>query len=240
MDAIPTFCKITREAQETLVKAHAILVKRIARHMIAKLPNTVLIDDLIQAGMMGLLEAARNYDAEKGASFETYAGIRIRGHILDEVRQNDWLPRSVHKNARTIATAVRKIENRLGRGAKDREIAKELNLELHEYYDFLKEAAEPPCLGFQDFGMSDDDVASHLPHGFEPHSEVIRRDLKTKLAKVIDTLPERERMILSLYYEQDLNLKEIGAVFDIGESRVSQIMTQAIVRIQSRLNKSVF
>ncbi|MDI1351771.1 MAG: RNA polymerase sigma factor FliA, partial [bacterium] len=150
MDALAAYSKANEHTQESLVRMHAILVKRIAHHLLGRLPQSVQLDDLIQAGMVGLLEAARHYDASKGASFETYAGIRIRGHMLDEVRRNDWVPRSVYRNSRMISDAVRHIEHKLGREAKDLEVAEELGLPINEYHEMLQDSASGHLYGFED------------------------------------------------------------------------------------------
>lgn len=236
MDALAAYSKVNQQTQETLIKSHALLVKRIAHHLLGRLPQSVQLDDLIQAGMLGLLEAARHYDSSKGASFETYAGIRIRGHMLDEVRRNDWVPRSVHRNSRMISEAVRQIEHRFGREAKDNEVAEELGLSLQEYHEMLQDSAGSHLYGFDDVGVTDD-ILYGEESGLlsEPHANVFRTDLMSRLAQVISGLPQKERMVLSLYYEQDLNLKEIGEVLDVSESRVSQILSQATHRIKSRL-----
>ncbi|KTD32402.1 flagellar biosynthesis sigma factor FliA [Legionella moravica] len=238
MDALAAYSKINQQTQETLVKSHAILVKRIAHHLLGRLPHSVQLDDLIQAGMLGLLEAAIHYDSTKGASFETYAGIRIRGHMLDEVRRNDWVPRSVYRNARMISEAVRNLEHRFGREAKDAEIAKELGLPLNEYHEMLQDSASSHLYGFEDLGVTDDMLHSEgAGESTEPHVHVMQKDLMSRLAQVIDGLPQKERMVLSLYYEQDLNLKEIGEVLEVSESRVSQILSQATLRIKSRITE---
>lgn len=237
MDALATSSKVDQQTQETLVKTHAVLVKRIAYHLLGRLPQHVQLDDLIQAGMMGLLEAASHYDPDKGASFETYAGIRIRGHMLDEVRRNDWVPRSVHKNARMIAHAVKSVENREGRVAMDLEIAEELELSLDEYHDMLQDSVSSQLYGFEDLGVSEDvlqieqDAAS-----YEPQATVMHNDLMKHVAQIIEGLPKNEKLVLSLYYEQDLNLKEIGEVIEVSESRVSQILSQATLRLKSRVS----
>lgn len=235
MDAIATtYSRANQQAQELLVKAHAVLVKRIAHHLLMRLPQSVMLDDLIQAGMMGLLEAARHYDVTKGASFETYAGIRIRGYILDEVRRNDWIPRSVHRNSRMVSAAVKAVENRMGREATDREIAEELNLEVDDYYEFLKDASGSQFYGFDDSGLTDDTMKNDHAGLSEPHATAMHDDTMAKLAEIIHSLPKKERLVLSLYYEQDLNLKEIGEVLGVSESRISQIHTQATLRIKAR------
>ncbi|EHL31606.1 RNA polymerase sigma factor FliA [Legionella drancourtii] len=236
MDALAAYSKVNQQIQETLVKNHALLVKRIAHHLLGRLPQSVQLDDLIQAGMLGLLEATRHYDSSKGASFETYAGIRIRGYMLDEVRRNDWVPRSVYRNSRMISEAVKHVEHRLGREAKDFEIAAEIGISLTEYHEMLQDSASSHLYGFEDLGVTDD--ALHGEEGqssTEPHANVFHSDLMNRLAEVIKGLPHKEQMVLSLYYEHDLNLKEIGEVLGVSESRVSQILSQATHRIKSRL-----
>lgn len=234
VQAAMTQDKVNQQTKDILVKTHATLVKRIAHHLLVRLPACVQLDDLIQAGMMGLLEAVRHYDVSKGASFETYAGIRIRGHMLDEVRRNDWVPRSVYRNARMISLAVKQAENKLGRQASDREIAQELGLNLTKYYELLKESAGSQLHGFEDSGIDDDSLQGDSALA-EPHTQVVHDDFMSKLAQIIAGLPEKERLVLSLYYQQDLNLKEIGDVLGLSESRVSQIHTQATLRIKSRM-----
>ncbi|KTD16498.1 RNA polymerase sigma factor FliA [Legionella jordanis] len=236
MDALAAYGKVNQQTQEMLVKTHALMVKRIAHHLLGRLPHSVQLDDLIQAGMLGLLEAVRHYDSTKGASFETYAGIRIRGHMLDEVRRNDWVPRSVYRNARVIAEAVKKVENRLGRDAKDSEIASELNISLEDYHEMLKDSCGSQLYGFDDLGVTDDVLKIESGNeSTEPHVNVLQQDMINQLSQIIDSLPEKEKLVLSLYYEQDLNLKEIGEVLGVSESRVSQIHSQATLRIKSRL-----
>jgi RNA polymerase sigma factor for flagellar operon FliA len=236
VDALAAYSKINEHSQETLVKTHAVLVKRIAHHLLGRLPQTVQLDDLIQAGLMGLLEAARNYDSSKGASFETYAGIRIRGYMLDEVRRNDWVPRSVHRNSRKISEAVQHLENRLGREAKDVEIAAELEIPLTEYHEMLYDSAGSHLYAFDDLGVTDDVLrGGEGASSTEPQAKVLQDDIMTHLGQVIDGLPPKEQLVLSLYYEQDLNLKEIGEVIGVSESRISQILSQAILRIKARL-----
>lgn len=233
MDTAMTQGEMNQQSYEALVHTYTVLVKRIAHHLLSRLPQSVQLDDLIQAGMLGLLEAARHYDPTKGASFETYAGIRIRGHILDELRHLDWVPRSVHRNTRKISEAVAHIEHQLGREAKDTEIVSELGISLSEYHDMLQDSANGHVCGFDDVGAGsvDDEVQASIP---EPHSRVLRDDLMMHLNHIIDNLPPQERMALSLYYEHDLNLKEIGDVLDVSESRVSQILSQATLHVRSR------
>jgi RNA polymerase sigma factor for flagellar operon FliA len=236
VDALAAQSKVNQQTQDTLIKTHALLVKRIAHHLLGRLPQSIQLDDLIQAGMLGLLEAVRHYDDTKGASFETYAGIRIRGYMLDEVRRNDWVPRSVYRNARMVSAAVKIVENRLGRDAKDHEVAEELGVSLTEYHDILNDSAGAHLYGFEDLGVTDDILKDEtLTISTEPHINALRNDMRNHLTQVLDSLPKKERLVLSLYYEQDLNLKEIGDVLGVSESRVSQIHSQATHRIKARL-----
>lgn len=220
------------------VEEYAPLVKRIAHHMMMRMPASVQVEDLIQAGMIGLLEAAQKYDASRGASFETYAGIRIRGSIVDEMRKGDWAPRSVHRNARRVSEAITAVEARIGRDAQDQEVADELGVDLNEYFSMLHDASSSRLFSFEE-SFGDDD--NHLDAGnvsmafISPLDGLQRESLKQSLAQAITQLPERERLVLALYYDEELNLKEIGQIIGVSESRVSQIHSQAALRLRSRL-----
>src|SRR3990167_1299197 len=212
------------------------MVKRIAHHLLGRLPRSIQLDDLMQAGMVGLLEASMQYDETKGASFETYAGIRIRGHMLDEVRQNDWVPRSVYRHARMVSAAVRAVENRLHRDAYDHEIAAELGVSIAAYHTMLQDSNGAHLYGFDDVGVTDDVMRGDgNGQSTEPLTQAMDDDMAQRLAEVIERLPKQERLVLSLYYEHDLNLKEIGDVLEVSESRVSQIHSQATHRMKARL-----
>ncbi len=226
------------ERADGLVRQHASLVKRIAFHLMARLPSSVQVDDLIQAGMIGLLEASRKYEPSKGASFETYAGIRIRGSMMDEIRKGDWVPRSVHRNARKISEAIKVVEGRESRDAKDHEVAKELEMSLDDYHVCLKDSASGKLFSYDEVLEGGDGSVDQLEsHSENPYLEIQGDAFKEGLAKAILTLPERERIVLSLYYDEELNLKEIGAVLSVSESRVSQIHSQAALRLRSRLTE---
>ena len=229
------------EAQEgnltEVVDRYAPLVKRIAHHLLLRMPASVQIDDLIQSGMIGLLEAAKKYDVTKGASFETYAGIRIRGSMLDEVRKGDWAPRSVHRKSRKVAEAIKAIEARTGQDAKDVQVAKEMNIDLNAYYAILQDASGSRLFSFDDITEGDDsatEMAAGAPIG--PCDGLQRDTFKAHLTRAIDGLPEREKLVLALYYDEELNLKEIGEVIGVSESRVSQIHSQAAMRLKARLS----
>ena len=221
------------EQQDRLVEQYAPLVKRIAYHLLGRLPSSVQVEDLMQAGMIGLLEASRKFDFGKGASFETYAGIRIRGAMLDEVRKGDWAPRSVHRNTRMVSDAMRAVEARLGRDAKDHEVAVELDMSLEEYYAILSDTAGSKLFSFDD--LLEAGAPADVQGGEEPLSVLQDERFRAALVEAIDGLPERERLLLSLYYDEELNLKEIGAVLGVSESRVSQLHSQCAARLRAKL-----
>ena len=221
-----------------LVSKYAGLVKRIAHHLMGRLPPSVQIEDLIQSGMIGLLEASRNYDHSKGASFETYAGIRVRGSMLDEIRKGDWAPRSVHRNTRRIAQAIRQIENDTGRDARDHEVASSLDISLDDYHRMLQDTVGTRIFGFDDIGINEDSIAEGVVGACSSLLDNLQKsDFKNGLAKGISSLPERERLVLALYYEEELNLREVGEVLGVSESRISQIHSQAMIRLQSRMKE---
>ncbi|WP_191968713.1 RNA polymerase sigma factor FliA [Cellvibrio sp. KY-GH-1] len=221
------------------IEDYAPLVKRIAYHMMMRMPASVQVDDLIQAGMIGLIEASQKYDMSRGASFETYAGIRIRGAIVDEMRRGDWVPRSVHRNARRVSQAIAAVEARTGRDATDGEVAAELGVSLDEYFVMLQDSSSARLFSYEEtFGEEDSNIdASEHSSAFVSPLEGMQRDgLKKALFDAICQLPEREQMVLSLYYDQELNLKEIGLVLGVSESRVSQIHSQAAARLRTKLS----
>jgi RNA polymerase sigma factor FliA len=238
MKAVSMYASVQSVGTDSLIREHAPLVKRIAHHLLNRLPDSVQVDDLIQAGMLGLLEAIKNFDASQGASFETYAGIRIKGAMLDEVRRADWTPRSVHKNSRMISEAIQAIESKTQSEAKDAEIARHLGLAVDEYNRMLQDSTS--CRLFSVDELADnEDRHFDVPGGEddEPLTGLVRDGFQQALASAIMHLPERERLVISLYYDDELNLREIGEVLNISESRVSQICTQAVLRLRSRLSE---
>ena len=221
---------------EQLVTAHVDLVRRIAHHLAARLPASVQVEDLVQSGMVGLIEASRQFQQGQGATFATYAGIRIRGAMIDELRRADWTPRSVHRNTRRIADAIQQVESREGRAASDREIADALSVPLDEYHAMLQDSASSQILGLDDLFGEDTDTDRWMPGGgCAPPEEIEQNQFRDALAQALGGLPEKERLVLALYYDEELNLREIGAVMGITESRVSQIRSQALHRLRGRL-----
>jgi len=226
------------EGSNDLVVKHAPLVKRIAYHLMARLPSSVVVDDLIQAGMVGLLEASRNYRPDLGASFETYSGIRIRGAMLDELRRNDWAPKSVHRKNRELTKVVREIEARTGRDARDDEIAKEMGITLDDYYKILQDSSNVRIYGFEELGVDEDAIELGLTDRKNgPLEEMSNERFKGNLSEAIAGLPEREKMVVTLYYDSELNLREIGSVLGVSESRISQLLSQAMIRLRARMKE---
>ena len=225
-------------SSDDLITQHVELVKRIAQHLIARLPSSVDIDDLMQSGMVGLLEAANNFDPSRGASFETYAGIRIRGSMLDDIRKHDWTPRSVHHKYRQVAEAINAIESELGRPASSEEIASKLDISVDEYHKILADSASSRLFSLEE--TLDEPSIHRAPPKSDtatPEQELYKAQFRGTLAAQIEQLPERERLVLSLYYEREMNLKEIGQVLDVTESRVCQIHGQAMVRLRAAMGK---
>ncbi|MGN2247580.1 RNA polymerase sigma factor FliA [Frateuria sp. GZRR35] len=237
MSVASEYLQLQKQSADELVRQHAPLVRRIAYHLMGRLPPSVDVGDLIQSGMIGLLEAARHYATDRAASFETYAGIRIRGAMLDELRKTDWTPRSVHRKVREVAEVVRQIEIETGADAEDAEVIKRLGVSAEEYHAILADAASARLLSLtapdDGDGAPAFDVVDQGNLG--PAESIEQEGLRQALIDGISGLPEREQLVMSLYYEQELNLKEIGAVLGVTESRVCQIHGQAIVRLRARL-----
>ncbi len=224
------------QSTDALVRRHAELVKRIAYHLAGRLPSSVEVADLIQSGMLGLLEAANNYSADRGASFETYAGIRIRGAMLDALRKLDWAPRSVHRKARAAATAVRELEGETGCEAQDIDIAARMGVSLDEYFKVVQDATSCHLVSLNETtGDEDSPLVRMADETADPFRDIVDSDFRKALALAIENLPEREKLVMSLYYDEELNLKEIGAVLKVTESRVCQLHGQALVRLKARL-----
>jgi RNA polymerase sigma factor for flagellar operon FliA len=218
------------------VEQYLPLVKKIAYHLKGRLPDSVFVEDLIQAGVIGLIEALQKYSADQGASFETYAGIRIRGAMLDEIRKGDWTPRSVHRKSREVSEAIRQVEARLGRESRDSEVAQEMGLSLEEYHHILVDTSSAHLMSIDEPDsevLSEDQLDGHSP---SPLAILADAGFKQNLAMLIDELPEKEKLVMALYYDEELNLKEIGLVLEVSESRVSQIHSQAIKRLRARMS----
>ncbi len=214
------------------------LVKRIAYHIMARLPASVQVDDLIQVGMIGLLDAINRYEGSYGRQFESYAAQRIRGSILDELRDADWLPRSIRKKMRQIEAAANKMEQQQGNAPSKKDLVAELGISLDEYYETLQSARGAQLIYFEDFQKDDEEpFLDRLTSDAESNPLNFLLDVNTRemVVNAIDNLPPREKMVMGMHYEQEMNLREIGEVLGVSESRVCQLHTQAIARLRSRL-----
>ncbi len=220
---------------ERLVSEHADLVRRIAYHLVARLPNSVDVNDLIQSGMLGLMEAAKRFTGGQGANFETYAGIRIRGAMVDELRRSDWAPRSVHRRAREMEQVMRRLEHQLGRSPEAQEVAEEMGVTIDEYFSTARDAVNCHVFALED--LKTQDIESNAGERIQPDAGLEAQGLQQAVVDAIDHLPERERLIMSLYYDDELNLREIGEVLGVSESRVCQLHGQALIRVRSRLHE---
>ena len=224
---------------EAYVREYTPLVRRLAHQMIARLPANVELDDMIQAGMMGLMDAAGRFEVAQGTHFEVYAAQRIRGAMLDELRANDWMPRSARKSQRDIEGAIHRLEGRLKRAPVEAEIAAELGVPVGEYQEMLNGARGSQLVYLDDLGMSGDDedyLERYLVvDGQEPAAILRDKRFREALVDAIEELPEREKLLMGLYHEQDMNLREIGAIMGVTESRVCQLHSQAIARLRSKL-----
>ncbi len=231
------YAEVEQLGEQDQIIRHASLVKRIAYHLLNRLPPTVQVDDLIQAGMVGLLEAASNFDPKMGASFETFAGIRIRGAMIDEIRRSDWTPRSVHRKFRSVAEAIRKIENETGEDARDADVAEALGISLGEYHQILIDSSSSRIYSIETMEENMQDAG--LPSSPErtPDEALSENEYQRQLAEAIRMLPEKEQLVMSLYYDDELNFREIGEILEVTESRICQLHGQALLRIKSRMSE---
>lgn len=226
--------------RNAMIKQYQPLVRRLANHMMVKLPANVQVDDLIQVGLIGLSEALTRYEATQGVQFETFATQRIRGAMLDELRSNDWMSRGSRKSQKEIEQSMRRLEHELGRSPLESEIAADLDMSLEDYQSLLGKVRGTQLVYLEDMSRGDDDEDSFLDrHEGDPDADPLsmlrNQRLREALVAAIKNLPEREQHIMSMYYEQDMNLKEIAAVLDVTESRICQLHSQSIARLRAKM-----
>jgi len=233
--------EVSNKDLKRLIEQYAPLVKYIAQKISLRLPANIDIDDLLSAGVIGLMDAVKKYDPSRDNKFKTYAEFRIRGAILDELRAQDWIPRSMREKAKRVERAVQKLEQALGRAPKEQEVSRKLNMELDEFRTLLNQCKSISLISLDEVGsFANGDKKSLLAlldsgDGFNPLLRLSGQELKDRLSKYIQELPEKQRIVLSLYYFEELNLKEIGQILEVTESRVSQLHTQAVIRLRSKL-----
>lgn len=235
VNAASQYADLDDSSRNELFEKHLPLVKIIAHHVSVGLPPGQSVDDLIQVGMMGLLEATRCYEAQKDVQFKTYASIRIRGAMLDELRKDSWMPRSVQQKSKKISKAIQSAEARLQRTASDKDIAKELRVSIEEYYRMLDAVAG--CTVFS----IEDNPGQHEHHADDqsPELDIECESTREKLAEVMEGLPRQEKLVLFLYYNKGLNMQEVSKVLEVSESRICQVHSQAVNRIRGRLTREV-
>ena len=227
--------------RDALIRQYLPLVRRLANYMIAKLPPNIELDDLVQVGMIGLTEALSRYEATQGVQFETFATQRIRGAMLDELREGDWMSRSSRKSQKDIERAVQRLEQRLGHSPLESEIAQEMDMSLQDYQSLLGKVRGTQLVYLEDMSRGDSDEGEgFLDRHFadtsvDPVNLLRDQRIRTALVGAINTLPEREQYIMSMYYEHDMNLKEIAAVLGVTESRVCQLHSQSIARLRAKM-----
>jgi len=223
------------------IERHISLVKKIAYLLMSRLPASVELDDLVQVGLIGLIEASRQFDASQGVLFETFASQRVRGAMLDELRRADWLPRQARKQAKQIEEAISRLEQNLARPPREPEIAEALGLSLDDYQDALFDCKGHQLVYYEDFAVDEDQGDGSVVESIADVRQVDPIDIlndsgfRHGLVEAIKTLPERDQLVMSLYYEQELNLKEIGEVLGVTESRVCQLHSQAVARLRTKL-----
>ena len=236
--------KLNPKIRAKIINEFAPLIKYIASRIAIRLPPHIDLNDLINAGVIGLIDAIEKFDASKQIKFKTYAEFRIRGAILDELRSMDWVPRSVRQKARKVEDAYAKLEYNLGRPASDEEVATQMNIDMESFYRLLSETASVSLLSLDDLGEDDTDLSKRnlLEYIIQderdwPSHKIRYAEVRDMVAKAIQSLPEKERMVISLYYYDELTMKEIGHVLKFTESRVSQIHTKAVLRLRSKMQK---
>lgn len=234
--------EITAENREEVIIRYSPMIKYVANRIAMRLPPHIEVDDLISVGVLGLMDAISKYDSSRGAKFKTYAEFRVRGAILDELRAMDWVPRSIRQKASSVDKVVQSLQVKLSRSPEDQEVAKEMGISLEQFHATLNETKSIPVFSLDDLGIAKDSGEQQSlldclagKADADPQTQIRLIELKEIIAKAIDTLPEKERLMVSLYYYEELTMKEIGAVLEITESRVSQIHSKAVYRLRTKL-----
>jgi len=238
--------EITTENREEVIKRYSPMIKYVANRIAMRLPPHIEVDDLISVGVLGLMDAISKYDSSRGAKFKTYAEFRVRGAILDELRAMDWVPRSIRQKASNVDKVVQKLQAKLSRSPEDEEVAEEMGISLNQFHDTLNETKSIPVFSLEDLGIAKESGEQQSlldclagKADADPQTQIRLIELKEIIAKAIDALPEKERLMVSLYYYEELTMKEIGAVLEITESRVSQIHSKAVYRLRTKIKSNI-
>jgi len=237
---------ISAENMEQVILEYSPMIKYVANRIALRLPSHIEVDDLISVGVMGLIDAIEKYDPTRGAKFKTYAEFRVRGSILDELRALDWVPRSIRQKAANVDAVSHKLQARFGRPPEDEEVAAEMGVTLEQFFTTLNETKSMPLISLEDLGIAKESGERRSlleclagKSDVDPQTQLRLTELKSIIAKAIDSLPEKERLMISLYYYEELTMREIGEVLGITESRVSQIHSKAVFRLRTKLRSLI-
>lgn len=237
---------ISAENMDQVVQEYSPMIKYVANRIALRLPPHIEVDDLISVGVMGLIDAIEKYDPTRGAKFKTYAEFRVRGSILDELRSLDWVPRSIRQKAAQVDAVSHKLQARFGRPPEDEEVAAEMGVTLEQFFITLNETKSMPLISLEDLGVAKESGERRSlldclagKSDVDPQTQLRLTELKSIIAKAIDSLPEKERLMISLYYYEELTMREIGEVLGITESRVSQIHSKAVFRLRTKLRSLI-
>ncbi len=237
---------ISSENMEQVILEYSPMIKYVANRIALRLPSHIEVDDLISVGVMGLIDAIEKYDPTRGAKFKTYAEFRVRGSILDELRSLDWVPRSIRQKAANVDAVSHKLQARFGRPPEDEEVAAEMGVSLEQFFATLNETKSMPLISLEDLGIAKESGERQSlleclagKSDVDPQTQLRLTELKSIIAKAIDSLPEKERLMISLYYYEELTMREIGEVLGITESRVSQIHSKAVFRLRTKLRSLI-
>lgn len=242
--AIEKYKSVDDYQKEDLIKSYLPLVKKVVHRLSGRLPKDVDIREMLNSGIIGLVDALEKYDPKHETNFSTYAQFRIRGAILDSFRSQDWLPRSLRFKSAKIESAYQRIEQKLGRPATEEEVAKDLGINVEELQELLGEVGSIVMLSFEELGFghgeerfkADEWLAGKTQ---DPLNRLLGNEKVSLIARALDRLPEKERLVISLYFYEELNLKEIGEILGVTESRASQIRSRALIRLKNYLRKAV-
>jgi RNA polymerase sigma factor for flagellar operon FliA len=239
---VEAYRTVTDQEKEDLIKSYLPLVKKVVHRLSGRLPKDVDIREMLNSGIIGLVDALEKYDPRHETNFSTYAQFRIRGAILDSFRSQDWLPRSLRFKSHKIEQAYQRIEQKLGRPATDEEVATEIGLDVEELQQLLGEVGSIVMLSFEELGFGHGEERFKAEEwlssgGHDPLHKLLTGEKVEFIARALDRLPEKERLVISLYFYEELNLKEIGEILGVTESRASQIRSRALIRLKNYLKK---